>query len=77
MVITEESFQHVRIKNRLSYAIIQASILVNLANKQHNNVNWLGYASKPINLSEIIIIISCQNIDHRHRKPYNSNFLLL
>ena len=33
--------------------------------------------SKLINLSEIINNnVSCENKDHRHRKPYNGNFLL-
>ena len=32
--------------------------------------------SKLIYLSEKINNdVSCENIDHRHRKPYNSNFL--
>ena len=36
-----------------------------------------GYAmqSKLINLSEIISNdVSCENKDHRHRKPYDGNF---
>ena len=37
----------------------------------------LAMQGKLINLSEIINNdVSCENKDHRHRKPYNSNFFV-
>ena len=50
-----------------------------------NKEDWLvttmlagkAMQSKLINLSEIIKNnVSCEKKDHRHRKPYNGNFLL-
>ena len=82
MVITEVSFQLVRMKKlkKLSQTVIRASILVNLTNKQQTLVTTMlsvqNMQSKLINLQGIINNnASCENKNHRHRKPYDGNFL--
>ena len=79
MWLPEESFQPVRMKKQ---AIIgcHSSKYFSKPSKQTTLVTKMlaGQAmqSKLINLSEIINNdVSCENKDHRHRKPYDGIFL--